>query len=388
MIYLDNASTTKMFDECVEVHKEFSCTSFFNPSALSENSLRLSKQILDTEKYFLSRLGADEGNVLFTGCATESNNLAIKGSVRSGNWEYVFSVGEHPSVFNVAKKMALDGLKVHFVPLQKNGQVDLNQLEKVLNERTRLVSIMQVSNETGAINDLKKIFSLKKRLCPNAVFHVDGVQGFMKIPFALRDTAVDLYSFSGHKFHAPKGIAGLYVKNKNALKELFEGGGQQYLLRSGTENVSGIMQMRKAVELIDEKKNFQRTQEIKNLFNKTLLSCGEVGFFGGDFQTDSGRGILINDFGGSPYIETLHFQGVKGETMLHALDAEGVVVGLGSACSSKKAGNRVLEEIGLDKESVVSSVRISFNAYMTDDEIQTAARIIAKTYADLWKRMR
>lgn len=384
MIYLDNASTTRMFDECAEVHKEFSCNCFFNPSALSEKSLQISKQIADAEKYILSRLGTNEGNILFTGCATESNNLAIRGSLRSGNWEYVFSAGEHPSVFNLAKKLEQEGFCVHIVPLAKNGQVDLKALAEVLNERTRLISIMHVSNETGAINDLQKISMLKKSICPRAILHVDGVQGFMKIPFSLRGTEIDLYSFSGHKFHAPKGIAGLYVKNKAGLKALFEGGGQQFGLRSGTENVSGIMQMRKAMELIDEKKNFERVKEIKNLFNKTLKNFGALNFGEAIFGENH---ILINDFGGSPYVENLLFQGVKGETMLHALDGVGVVIGLGSACSSRKAGNRVLEEIGLEKENIVSSARISFDAYMSDEDVCAGAKLIAKVYQDILQRV-
>lgn len=371
MIFLDNAGTTKMFEECVEVHRTFSCCEFFNPSALSTNSLAVSRQLLETEKFFLKRLGAKQGNVLFTGCATESNNLAIKGSLRTGSWEYVFSVGEHPSVYNVAKKLELDGYKVHFVGLTKDGQVDLGQLEKVLNEKTRLLSIMHVNNETGAINDLVKISKLKQSLCPRAIFHVDGVQGFAKIPFEICKTAVDLYSFSAHKLHGPKGVAGLYVANKNSLKELFQGGGQQYNLRSGTENVSGIMQFRKAVELIDEKRNFEHVSNLKRLF------CEEL----------KNKGIKILDFGGSPYIVNLIFEGLKGETMLHALNQEGVVVGLGSACSAKKAGNRILEEMGISKEDVVSSVRISFNAYQGEGEILKAAKIISRVFEDIKERV-
>lgn len=371
MIFLDNAGTTKMFDECVQVHQHFSCEEFYNPSALSVQSLEVAKLLAETEKYFLKRLGAKEGNILFTGCATESNNLAVKGSLRTGNWEYVFSAGEHPSVFNIAKKMGLDGYKVHIVPLDETGRVDLNELKKVLNERTRLISIMHVSNETGAINDLQKISTLKKSLCPNAVLHVDGVQGFMKIPFEIKDTAVDLYSFSAHKIHGPKGVAGLYVKNKNSLKELFQGGGQQYGLRSGTENVSGIMQFRKAVELIDENKNLENVSLLKKSFNESLTE----------------EGIEILDFGGSPYIESLVFHGVKGETMLHALNEKGVIVGLGSACSSKKAGNRVLETIGVSKNDIISSVRVSFNAYQSVEEVVCASKIVCDVYKNIKERV-
>lgn len=372
MIYLDNAGTTKMFEECLEIHKKYSCEEFFNPSALSMESLKVSKLIASAEQYFLKRLDAKEGNVLFTGCATESNNLAIKGSLRSGDWEYVFSAGEHPSVYNVAKKLEMDGHKVHIVPLNEKGQVDLAKLESVLSNKTRLISVMHVSNETGAINDLEKISKLKDKICPRAILHVDGVQGFMKIPFSMRKTSIDLYSFSAHKIHGPKGVAGLYVKNKNALKELCQGGGQQYGLRSGTENVSGIMQFQKAVEMTDVAKNFENVSNLKSTFNHIL---------------SQENGIKVLNFGGSPYIESLIFEGVKGETMLHALDENGVIVGLGSACSSKKAGNRILDEIGVSKDDIISSVRISFNAYQGETEIVKAAEIIIKTYEDIKKRV-
>ena len=372
MIFLDNAGTTKMFEECVEVHKKYSCEDFFNPSALSVESLNIAKLLNETEKFFLKTLDATQGNVIFTGCATESNNLAIKGSLRSGDWEYVFSEGEHPSVYNVAQKLKLDGAKVHFVPLTSAGVVDLGVLKTVLNEKTRLISIMHVSNETGAINDLVEISKLKDKLAPRAVLHVDGVQGFMKIPFSMRKTSIDLYSFSAHKIHGPKGVAGLYVKNKSALKELFQGGGQQYGVRSGTESVSSIMQFRKCVEILNPAVNHERVSKIKALFNEIVEKVD---------------GVKVLDFKGSPYIESLIFAGVKGETMLHALNQRGVIVGLGSACSAKKAGNRILEAIGVSQEDIISSVRVSFNAYQTDEEIVEAAKIVAEVYKDIKERV-
>ena len=371
MIFLDNAGTTKMFEECVDVHKFYSCNDFFNPSALSVESLKVSRLLADTEKFFLDKLGAKVGNVLFTGCATESNNMAIKGSLRKGDYEYVFSAGEHPSVFNVAKKLEMDGYKVQIVPLSSDGCVDYDELSKVLNEKTRLISIMHVSNETGAINDLQRISKLKDKLCPRAILHVDGVQGFMKIPVSLKNASVDLYSFSAHKIHGPKGVAGLYVKNKNGLKELLQGGGQQFGLRSGTENVSGIMQFKKAVELIDVEKNLENVKSLRKTLNNIV----------------SADGVKVVDFKGSPYIESLMFPGVKGETMLHALNEKGVIVGLGSACSSKKAGNRILEQLGFSKDDIISSVRVSFNAYQSQEEIEMAGEIIVDTYKDIKQRV-
>ncbi len=372
MIYLDNAGTTKMFEECLSVHKIFSCENFFNPSALSNESLQVEKCIKSAESFILEKFGASEGNVIFTGCATESNNLAIKGMFRSGDWEYVFSAGEHPSVFNVAKKMELDGVKVKFVPLNQKGQVDLVELEKILTNKTRLISIMHVSNETGAINDLEAISKLKAKICPRAILHVDGVQGFMKIPLMLKRTLVDLYSFSGHKIHGPKGVAGLYVKKKESLKELFQGGGQQFGVRSGTENVSGIMQLKKAVELIDEKNNYEHVKQLKQKFIEGV-------------SVESG--VECVDFEGSPYILNVVFNGVKGETVLHALNQAGVIVGLGSACSAKKAGNRVLQEIGFSKDKIISSVRVSFNAYQTLEEIEKASQIVVDVYRNIRSRV-
>ena len=371
MIFLDNAGTTQMAPECLEIYRKYACDDFFNPSALSKESNDIASLLVETEKFFLNKLGASEGNVLFTSCATESNNLAIKGSLRNGDWEYVFSVGEHPSVYNVAKKLETDGYKVVFVSLSKDGTVDLNALADVLNEKTRFISIMHVSNETGAINNLENISKLQQRLCPRALLHVDGVQGFMKTPFSIRKTAVDMYSFSAHKIHGPKGIAGLYVKNKSGLKELFQGGGQQFGLRSGTENVPAIMQFKKAVELIDIESNLKHVEMLKAKF-KDIASAG---------------GVRCLDFCGSAYILNLIFDGVKGETMLHALNQKGVIIGLGSACSAKKAGNRVLDEIGLSKVDIISSARVSFSADQSIEEIETAAKIVVAVYKEIKEKV-
>lgn len=369
MIFLDNAGTTKMFDECAGIYKYYACEKFYNPSAMSRESSLLHQLLDDTRKFFLKKLGATSGTVIFTGGATESNNLAIRGSVRNGNFEYLFSSGEHPSVYNVAKSLQNEGKAVNFIKLTSVGTVNIDDLRLKLNANVRLISIMLVSNETGAINDIKKITLLRDELCPKALLHVDAVQGFMKIPFSLQ--GVDLLTFSAHKFHGPKGVGGLYVKNSTILKNIVYGGGQEFGLRSGTENVAGIMAMRKACELIDVRENFEKVSHLKEVFNQNL-NC---------------EGIQILNFGGSPYIESLVFNGVKGETMLHALEERGVIVGLGSACSSKKAGNRILQEIGIPNTDIVSSVRVSFNAYMSEKEIFDASQIIVEVYNDIKRRV-
>lgn len=372
MIFLDNAGTTKMFEECAETYSFYACQEYYNPSAATRKSAKISAEINDVRSLILKKLGTMEGTVIFTGGATESNNLAIKGAIRGGDYEYVFSSGEHPSVLNVAKSLQMQGKTVHFVKLQKNGQIDLEDLKSKLNKKTRLISCMFVSNETGAINDIKELSKLRDKLAPNALFHIDAVQGFMKIPFSVEDFKVDMLTFSAHKFHGPKGVGGLYVRKLNYIKNIVDGGGQEYGLRSGTENVPGIMALRTAIEKIDVRKNYENVQSLKQKFNEII---------------SKESGIKILDFQGSPYIESLVFTGVKGETMLHALEEKNVIVGLGSACSSKKAGNRVLSEIGIDKNDIISSCRVSFNAYQTLDEIEKAAETIIQVYNDIRKRV-
>ncbi len=372
MIFLDNAGTTKMFSECVATYSHFACDEFYNPSAVSRKSAFVHAKLEEVRRDCLKKLGALKGTVVFTGGATESNNLAIKGAVKNGDYEYVFSNGEHPSVFNIARSLENEGKVVRFVGLDANGKVNLDELRNMLNKKTKLISCMLVSNETGAINDVKQIVALRNELAPNALVHIDAVQGFMKIPFSVEDLGVDMLSFSAHKFHGPKGVGGLYVRSLQLIKNIIDGGGQEYGLRSGTENVPGVMAMQTALLKIDVKENFKKVSRLKQIFNDIVATE---------------NGIKILDFHGSPYIEVLLFSGVKGETMLHALEENGVIVGLGSACSAKKAGNRILENIGYSKEEIISSCRISFNAYMNESEVREAGKIIIETYIEMLKRL-
>ena len=372
MIYLDNAATTKMFEEGADVYKKYACQSFFNPSAGYNKSLEISKELNEVRKELLVKLGAKNGNIIFTSGATESNNLAILGSKRNGKYEYVFSEGEHPSVYNVAKELERQGNKVYFIPLQNDGKVDKEKLKSVLNEKTRLISVMHVSNETGAINDLKEINEIRKKYAPKALLHVDGVQAFCKLNFSLDTFGADFYTISAHKFHGPKGVGALYVRNIETLKNINFGGGQENGFRSGTENVAGIMAMRYAFNHIDIASNFDKVKKLYDVITNT-------------FAKDKRVQVIKTE---NPYIISVSFDKVNGETLMRVLQDNDILVGMGSACSTKKAGNRILENMGIAKEKIKSFIRISLDYELTEEDIKNAAEKILEVYQSIWEKVK
>lgn len=371
-LFLDNASTTKASKEAIDAFVKYSAENFYNPSAEYTQSISVSNEIAKAREFVLNRLGAKKGTVIFTSGATESNNLAIRGSVREGAWEYVFSSGEHSSVYNVAKALSNEGKIVKFAPLQINGEVDYAALEELINEKTRLVSLIFVSNETGAINDIKKVVDIVKSKNKRTLIHIDGVQAFNKIPFSLDELDIDFLSYSSHKFHGLKGVGGLYVKNPESLKSIVYGGGQEFNKRSGTENVAGILSSIEVMKSIDVNENYNKVKILYNKFVNYFLDKSDVS-------------IAVRD--GSPYIVSLSFKGVNGETLMRALENE-IIIGKGSACGSKTAGNRVLEAMGFDSNRVKSSVRISFDYNLTEQEIDYACAKIYDTYKELYKKVK
>lgn len=371
-VFLDNASTTFASKEALETFVKYSAEEFYNPSAEYKQSNAISNELQKAREFILNRLGATKGTIIFTSGATESNNLALRGSVREGNWEYVFSSGEHSSVYNVAKAFSNEGKIVKFIPLTSNGQIDYNKLPELINDKTRLVSLIYVSNETGAINDIKRAVQIIKSLNKRTLIHVDGVQAFNKIPVCLDELGVDFFSYSSHKFHGMKGNGGLYVKNIESLKSIVYGGGQEFGKRSGTENVAGILSSVSVMQTIDIEKNFKTVKRLNEKFKEFFQDKTDVEIF---------------ETNGSPYILSLSFKGVNGETLMRALENY-VIVGKGSACGSKTAGNRVLEALGFDNKKVKSSIRVSFDFNNTIEEIEFAAEKIYNTYKDIFNKVK
>lgn len=371
-MFLDNASTTKPLDESLKIFNEVNTKYFYNPSALYKSAVELSKGINHARENILNFLGGSSGDkFIFTSGATEANNMVINSVKRFKKGKFLFSIGEHPSIYNCAINLQNEGFNVEFVGLTRNGTIDIDDYYKKLTDDVVFISIMHVSNETGAINPIKECVEIAKRKNKNIIFHCDGVQAFGKIEVNVKSLGVDFYTISGHKIYAPKGIGGLFVKKDVYLKPFINGGGQEFNFRSGTENVGGIFAFEKACEFVSKNLsiNLNKIETLRQkLFNllENEASC-----------------VLISDKKCSPYIISLSFPGTRAETILHMLDDKGYIVGSGSACSSKKRDNRILRNCGYGDSIIEGSLRISLSKDNVNDNIDAfinELKNVVKTY--------
>ena len=370
MIYFDNAATTRPTKECIDCYNTINEKQFFNPSANYSASFELYKEINKVRKDIISCLGGmEDDNLIFTSGATESNNIAIFGSCLHKQKKYLFSIGEHPSVYNCACELKNKGYNVEFIPLQKNGQIDYQKFQEMCTEDVCFVSTMFVNNETGAINDILKIRQIIDKNCRNAIFHVDAVQGFCKINFSVQQANINLCSISAHKIEGIKGVGALYISKNTKIKNVNFGGGQEFGLRSGTLNPAGIFSFNTSIKLALENKinNFNKVKELKNYLIKKL-----------EDYLNNGKVHIVSQEENSPYIISLIFAGNRGETIMRYLDSKNIFISTGSACSSSKVGNRVLESMGYKKLDVLGSIRVSINQNNTKEEIDIFLENILK----------
>lgn len=376
MIYLDNAATTAMYPECLDIYKKYAVEQYFNPSALYTPALTAANAVKDARAKIANVLGCKADELVFTASGSEADNFAITRGIRAKKGKIIISEVEHAAVYNCAKSMESKGYTVVTAPCDRFGRVDEEKFVSLLDDEVVFVSVMHVCNETGALNDIRKLVSLTKQRCPQAVFHSDGVQAFGKVDFSVKDLGVDLYSISGHKIHAPKGIGALYIKNGLNLNAFIFGGGQEKNLRSGTENVAGICAFAYCAE--------RAKSQLKDYYNhcKNLqkqLIDGINSKFGSlcrvNTDTDNSGCNIVN----------FAFDGIRGEVMLHYLEQYGIIVGTGSACSSKKAASRIPKALGLNGALAEGTLRISFNKENTEqdvdfllDKLQEGAELLGK----------
>ncbi len=372
MIYLDNSATTPLSAAAKEKMLE-AFDSFGNPSSLHSEGLAAQKLISSAREVLFSALLVKNPNaysLIFTSSGSEANNQIIFSALSAKSFRFtpriVTTDSEHPSVLEPISVLEKRGVEVIRLST-KGGAVNLDKLRSAINERTVLLSVMTVNNETGAIYDLKKIFSLAKRINPSVITHTDCVQGFMKIPFSPSALSADAVTISSHKIHGPKGVGALLLSNglitSKRVAPLIYGGGQEKGLRSGTENTLGIVGFSAAAEeaarllpAFEEKAARLRSVFLSALSSEVSVNIPEKY---------------------APHIISITLPSIRSETMLHFLSAEGVFVSSGSACSSnKKASNYVLPAFGLSEKETDFTLRVSLSYQNTEEEMLIAAEKI------------
>lgn len=372
-VYLDNSATTRPCAQAVEAVAQSMTEAFHNPSALYAPAMRAEHALADARHAIAATLHAQEKNVIFTSGGTESDNLAIWGRLAAMHHpgEVLYTAAEHEAVKNAClESQARYGVAAREIPLLPSGTVDLTALEGMLGPQTALICVMQVCNETGVIMPVKEICELRDRLAPQAAIHVDGVQGYLRVPFSFKEAKVDSYALSAHKIHGPKGVGALVLADGARIKPIVAGGGQQGGLRSGTENTSGIAGMVAAVQSYPSD-GMERMRSLKKLLLSLLTQA---------LPETTVAGLPVDDPMSAGHILNVAFPPVRAETLLHALEADGICVGTGSACSSKK-GRRspVLTAMHLPTQVMDSAIRISLCPFNTEEEMRyTAEKIIER----------
>lgn len=376
-IYLDNAATTKPLEELNEVYAAYAKEGWKNQSALYAGATCVQKQIDNAKQTLLRAFHASGHKCFFTSCGSEgANTVILRGAKQKKAMRYVCGGAEHPCVEESFRALQSAGNDVAFVRTDKNGMVSPEAVADAVDENTALVSVMHVNNETGAKNDVERIAALVKAKNPQAMFHADGVQAFCREP--LKNTAnIDYYTVSAHKLHAHKGTGAVFYKDHTHLKPYILGGGQEGGLRSGTQNTLGILCFARAVEYFEQEADQARLWTLRRAFLEACERIPDVAVLSPSDEKDA-----------CAHIVNLSVLGVNGETLLHTLEAAGICISTGSACSSKKGRGRIGAALGLSDEEAAGAVRVSFSPFNTVDEVLTAAGEIEKNAATLRKFMR
>ena len=370
--YFDNAATTRVDDEIASIVDRYNREEFYNPSATYRPSVEIHNLISEAREGILRILKGQNGTMYFLSSGTEGDNQALFCTKKRKNSNIVISAVEHPAIYNSACTLKNLGYELRICPVDQFGRVDQSAFRSLIDPNTALISIMHVNNETGAINDIGALVKTAKNIQPSVLFHSDGVQAFGKVPINLTELGVDLYTISGHKIGAPKGIAALYVKNGVSLSPLLYGGGQENGMRSSTENVAGILAFfaaakRAAIELA------ANSEQYRSYISSIRLALSEIEEI-----------KYLSDEMCSPHIFTFAFRNVRGEVMQHALEPSNILIGTGSACSSRRSHERIPNALGL-KEYADGIVRISFSRETEAEDVDILSAELLRNYHILKK---
>ncbi len=378
MIYLDNAATTRPFDEVIAEMETAQKEYYANPASMHLAGYESEKKVNAAYDVAFSSIGAKNGTFLFTSGGTESNNLAFFGTLKSAlkrNVHIITTKIEHPSILEPLAFLENYGATVTYVGVDSRGFVNPDEIADAVTDKTALVSVMYVNNETGAIQPIGDISKLVKARKKDVLFHTDCVQAFGNARIDVAKQGIDMLSLSAHKINGPKGVGGFYAAPGIHLTPAIFGGHQQKNLRSGTLNTPGICGFHKAMEVTLE--NFDEKQiRLKALKARLISALSENPLFTVN--------NILDDY--SPHIISISVKNVRAEVLLHALEAHGICISAGSACaSSHPEPSHVLTAMGFDKAKIEGTVRVSTGAFTTEEEIDSFCAHLIKEAALLSK---
>ena len=360
MIYFDNSATTRPCEAAVAAMTNALTTNWANPSALYQFGIDTAKELRTARTQVAAAMGAEADRVFFTSGGTEADNWAILGTVKrlgKRGKHIVTTAIEHHAVLNTMKSLEAQGFEVTYLQPDSKGNISLDDLKKALCPDTILVSIMMVNNEVGSVMPIAQMAKITHKLCPNAIFHTDAVQGFMKVPFSAKTLGADLISVSAHKVHGPKGCGALYISPRlRSFPPLLTGGGQESGYRSGTEATPAIFGFAAACNTL------MPTREADNAREKQLLNQLTA-------ELEQMDGVVINGCHEAPHILSLSIPGVPTQNTINILQDAGILVSAGSACA-KGHRSHTLTAMNLSPEIMDSSFRISLSRETTNEDIQ------------------
>ena len=373
MIYLDNAASTQIHNDVLNSMLPYLKEQYGNPSSIHRYGRLTRKAIHKARKQIASLINADPAEILITSGGTESNNTALVGiSSQFPDSQIITSSIEHDAILEPCKKLNSKGFQVDYLPVDKSGMINIEDLKNMISKKTSLVSVMFGNNEVGTIQPISEI----TKICHenNVFFHTDAVQAVGKLPVDVKKLDVDLLSISSHKLYGPKGVGALYIKDGVKIYPMILGGGQEFRLRSGTENVASIVGFGQACEIAQNHliENISLIKKLQTILVKKVL--------------DEIPEVTFNGHSESRLTNNAHFTflGVNGEDLIIKLDEYGIAASTGSACSvNTQKASHVLESMGFSLEQITGSLRLTVGIFNTENEINETVDILKKVIEEL-----
>lgn len=375
MIYMDNSATSPIKEEVFNAMIPYLKEEFGNPSTFYTLGRNAKKAVEEARENIAKLINADTKEIIFTSGGTESYNMAIKGvalKFEDKGKHIITTEIEHPAVLRTCEFLESRGFELSYLPVNENGIISTEDLKNAIREDTILISVMHANNEIGTIQPIKEVGKIAKE--NNILFHCDAVQSVGKIPVDVKEANIDLLSISSHKIYGPKGVGVLFIKKGLKLELLIHGGGQENGLRSGTENVPGIVGFGKAAELAYEHldENIAKLKQLRDSLIEKILERIPESYLNGDRENRL------------PNNANFRFSSIEGEGLILRLDAEGINGATGSACSSKSLkASYVLSALGLEDEEIHGSLRLSLGTENNMKDVDVVVDAIAKVVGEL-----